>query len=810
MTQPDSNSAEVRIPLPGSVSALLDAVRDGVRRNASLMGLILLTLFGAVLFWLTSGLDLGWFALQKLELPVGLRAIILAIVVPGALWLLFSRVLFPWFRSIRQDDVAALIERRFPVFENRLMTCVHASHGYPDDGPAVGAMLRRAVNEAEQIAVNVNAGEIFDSTHLKRRGSVAGVLVVAIAVLAIASPQAVTRWWKAFVRCEPTYHIRTTQLEIAVIAQPGDRRVAFQREDEQFVYLHPRSTDLVLEMTVPEGVSEKGQEWVIPERVRVDVLRNDGSRSRSFVSRTGERAFRFTLTRLQDDVRIELLAGDYRTVIPYQIRCVDPPGIDSITLRCRYPEYTGWNELREPTVPVLGSEATLPLFTEFELIAVCNKALQSGRIVTEAFEITGDQELSRLTSRTDGANGLVYSEPLLQEDGRTIRIQLRLLADQTDEASDASQLEGQSADFLPVASNTALRFFLHDADGVLSTTPEVLRLRGTADQPPVITSSLQGVGNAVTRLARIPVTGTVRDDYGIAGARFEFRVDDESNWRPRPFRRQPTAGVTEFELSRSEQEPFEVFDLQPLDLTEGQSLILTVAASDQNNITGPGASRSDPIPLRIVSNEELLSLLYTREINLRRRFEDVIQQLQQTHDDLVFHREIAARLDTGDENVIRDDDSVAVNTCATRTSNNLRRQQNELLAIVSGFDEIIQQLINNAVPPQQLAENMRKEILQPLQRAANTAIPKADRAVSLFRVATRRQQESEPLLVAATEEFETLLRDLRRILESVRDMAEFHEALRDLKSILEEQERLLDETRQMQKRNLIDKLKLLE
>jgi hypothetical protein len=790
------------------VQHLLGSVRGGIRRNASLMGFLLICMSAAVVFWITTGVDIGWFALQKLELPVGLRAILLAVMVPAGLWLIATRVVYPWVRQIQEDDVARLLERRFPVFQSRLMTCVHASHGYPGNSPMVVDMLRRTASEAGSIATNVNADQVFDRRQLKRQGSITATLLVSIVVMAFVSPEAMQRWWSAFVRCAPTYHVRTTQLDVVVIAQPGDRQVPFRPLNDEFIYMHPRAADLQLQLTVPTGGPDSDHEWVVPERVRVDVVRNDGSRSRSFVSLASGRTFRFALTRLQEDVRIELLAGDFRTTVPYRIACVTPPGIDSMTLKCRYPEYTGWNQLRETDVPVLGSEVALPLFTEFELQATSNKSLQSARVVTDWFELTGDLDSARLIPREGFPGKLSHVGPLLEDDGRTIRATFHVLLP-SDNAAAVSEGDRPKPAGLPIASNTAVRFFLHDTDNVLSTTPEVLRIRGVGDQPPTIVTKLTGIGNAVTRRARIPVAGTIRDEYGLASAGFEFLVDDETHWRPRPFRGQPVVGTTEFRLHRSPDEPFEVFDLQPLDLSEGQSMTLTVTAADRNDLTGPGVSRGEPIMLRVVSNEELLSLLYTREINLRRRFEGVIEQLEQTRDDLLFHREFAARLDSGDPAIIRVDDAIAVNTCATRSSNNLRRQQNELLSIVEGFEEIVQQLINNAIPPQQLADNMRAQILTPLQNAAANSIPTADRAVSAFRAATMQRQPSEELVTIAADRLSGVIRELKQILESVRDMAEFHEALRDLKSILEEQERLLDETRQMQKRNLIDKLKLL-
>ena len=122
------------------------------------------------------------------------------------------------------------------------------------------------------------------------------------------------------------------------------------------VYRHPRSADLELEFSVPELDASTGREWVVPDRIRVDVIREDGSRSRAWVTSAGNRRFRFFVTQLREPVRIEVLAGDFRNLQPWLVEVVDVPGLDSIRLQCVYPEYTGWNQLRETDVTVTGSE----------------------------------------------------------------------------------------------------------------------------------------------------------------------------------------------------------------------------------------------------------------------------------------------------------------------------------------------------------------------------------------------------------------------------------------------------------------------
>ena len=673
-------------------------------------------------------------------------------------------------------------------------------------------MLERSVREADALADNVAAEDVFDTSNLKRLGLMSGGLMLSVACVGLVSPQSLTRWWSAFVRCDEIYHQRLTDLVLHAISQPGDRRIAFQAIDERLTYRHPRGADLELEMTVPDGGPQAGQMWIVPDRVRVDVIRFDGSRSRTYVSTSSDRTFRFVVTQLREPVEIELLAGDYRTRVPYRIDVVNPPGIDAVQLMCTYPDYTGWNQLRERMLTVTGSEVQLPIGTSFELVATSGKSLQAVRIVSDQFELSGDRDSSRLLLRDELTSSNSGSGPLLSIDGRTITARMMIVPpDTTTTAGDVAEPAATKTittdnSVLQIPSSANLRFFLHDDDDVMSASPETLRVQGIPDFPPIVVAQMNGVGNAVTRLARIPVAGRIRDDYGLRSAGFEFLVDDESTWRPRPFRRVPTIHATDFDLQRSDDEPFEIFDLQPLELSEGQTLTLSVVASDDNRMPTPAATRSEPLLFRIVSNEEVLSLLYTREISLRNRFEEVIAQLEEVRDDLQFHSDVARRVDAAGASPTVED-RASLNTSATRSGNNLRRQTNELNSIVEGFEEIVQQLENNAIPPQQQAEDMRAMIVRPLQDVSGEMMATADRAVSAFRVAAMDLQPTESLVNRSSEKVSDVIVSLKVILENVRDMAEFHELLKEGKAIEDKLEELMQNMKDLQKRELLEKLK---
>lgn len=785
------------VTVPEQIPRQLQSLRNQSKAYALLSGLLLLVITLVIVYWGTTLLDEVWFSIQKLELPRTFRIAVSSVLCGGLIWLVFRHLLKPGFRRLSDTDMALLIERRFPHFQDRLITVVESRQAYPGSGTHVKSMLNRTASQAQQLLNSVSLQNIFDTQPLVRRGWVAGILLLTVAAHLWISPGAISRWWSAFVSWEHTYHIRTTELDFTILADPGERPIRFSNPDSQPLYRHPRGSDLQLLIEVPER-KQSDTPWVVPERVRVDVMREDGTSSRSYVSKSSDDTFRFILTRLQENISIEVLGGDYRTPLPLQIEAASPPAIDQLSAVCVYPEYTGWNEERGPDVDILSSELSLPTGTQFSLRATSSKKLQGIRIVSDTFEISGDADGGQLVSRDESK---VISQdllPLLTEDGLGFQASFKLLPNELMEDSD-SALADDSTVILP--SNTSLKFFLHDQDNIMTATPESLRLTAIPDKAPVIAVRQQGVTNAVTRRAVIPMTGKIRDDYRVAAAEFRFLVDDESEWRRRPLRSGFRPGL-EFELSESGRDR-DHFAVQPLDLTEGQTLAITVYAEDECDLPEPNQSRAEPMVFRIVSDQELLSLMYSQELALRRRFEEVIAKLEQTEADLIFHQEIAERLDTQQGTPEQKAaDRASLNRTADSAGNTLRRQKNELDAINKAFQDIAQQLINNAITPALMAEQMQTQVIDRLTATSETTIPEADRSLSRFRVAADKSLSTVELLPKAKQDVRNVIDELRIILEQVRDTAEYHELISGLKNLLDEQKRLQNETKRQQIKNL--------
>lgn len=75
--------------------------------------------------------------------------------------------------------------------------------------------------------------------------------------------------------------------------------------------------------------------------------------------------------------------------------------------------------------------------------------------------------------------------------------------------------------------DTTLRFTLLDVDGIRSRDPVRLSLAAIDDEAPQLRVQLSGIGTAITPQARVPISGEISDDYGVAKAWFECHADDK-------------------------------------------------------------------------------------------------------------------------------------------------------------------------------------------------------------------------------------------------------------------------------------------
>ncbi len=812
------------------LQSVLSQLRRRIRRYVFLEGTALILAVLGGLFWLSLAVDHAWFQISRLELPRWFRAGFDVVVVGLVAFLLLSWIGLRLLRSYRTKALALVLERRFPELDDRLVTAVElAETGLADQGKLAVAMAGRTIDDAVKATRQLDLASVFDRKPLQRAIVAAVVAIASIGGLAVASNSTLQAWKNSFVDLDAEYWRRETGLIIRVIAQPGD----IIREFNGQSYKHARGADLTLQIDVEEGRKA-------PERVQLRYrLANGRGQGTVLCSRVGDNTFRHSLAALLDDVEFYVYGGDFVNRTPYLVQIVEPPQLDQVELACFYPAYTRMQNpestVQKPLrdfVPVRGTQVELPNETEFLLNATSNKPLTQVRMQFGGYELTfgrsddGAGSSAKLVHRSDEDEVLENRDippdefsKWVSNDGTQISVPFVLTSYETDAArSRADSLTTEAGKPFVLAPDTNLRIYLEDSDGILTAEPSRIQISGIVDEPPVVETSLRGIGTSITRKASIPVLGRLVDDYGLASAQFEFKVDEVEEADVRPFENSLTlhqdgSSRREFELKRNSNEEFERFDVLSLDLSLGQKLVLSVVATDEDNLNGPHRSSGERYAFKVVSNEELQSVLYQRELNLRAQFERVITETKQTQQDLILHR---SRLDAKKRLLADNEESeaadkakrireieLAVTACAERSLHAVRKNANETASVELSFRDIREELVNNGLHTPQTLERIDDRIVKPLGIISATDFPAVDEALGVFRLVNERGNDATQAIDQSVEMLRGMITRMERVLAEMEKLKEFQKAVEELKLILEQQQQLLERTKKERKRKLL-------
>lgn len=831
-------AAMVNNPLPPEAASVLDRLRSRIRSYVLYEGIALVVVVLGALFWGSFLVDWVYFQLSRLELPKWFRATVLVAGIGLVAAGIVSWIVLRLVRAFRAKALALVLERRFPELDDRLITAVEAAESQEAaSNPVTSAMLRHTIVEAAQTASVLDLGSVFDRKPLRRAIVTATVLVASILGLAVTNGAAMERWVAAYLNLRDGYWPRETELIVKVIVQPGDR----VREFSNGSYKHPKGSDLSLQIEVAPGRKA-------PDQIRFDArLAGGRGNVRAYLTRVGDQPFRHNLAGLLDDADIWVTGGDYTNARPYRVQVVQPPEVSSVALHCLYPEYTGLNERTEgkivrATQQVNGAQTSLPLATDFVLKLTANKPLANIRIEGDAGTDRWEIELraphtahaAKSASRPEWPPETIV---LKSQDGRPeVRVAFPTEVSRAiwsnerdavalpfilapDGASSlparirAAESSKQPLEFpLPLPPDAMIRVTLEDTDQITSTAPAKFTINGIVDQPPVVTTELKGIGSSITRKARVPIAGLLTDDYGVLSARFDYKVDDAEAFAPREFQTTPTRSLREFELRRAEDEPFERFDVLPLDLSIGQKLTVAVSALDGCTVGEAHRAQGQKYVFNIVSEEELLSMLYAREINIRKRFEQIITEMKQTREVLAKARGQAdeaaslkkAGAKPGDEKL--EAASLGLSSAADRTLQAIRKNAVETAGVETSFADIREELVNNAADTPLLLERLDGKIIGPLKRINGVDFPAADSALGLFKLALEKNSDPTGSMDEASDAIDAMIDKMEQILSEMRELAKFHEVVEQLKANIKAQQDLLEETKRKRKENAIKAL----
>jgi hypothetical protein len=377
---------------------------------------------------------------------------------------------------------------------------------------------------------------------------------------------------------------------------------------------------------------------------------------------------------------------------------------------------------------------------------------------------------------------------------------------------------------------------LTDIDDVRSERPFRMHLSGIEDLPPVVEVRLRGIGTAVTPNVLVPVVGKITDDYGLGKSWIEVFMNDGA---PKEFALRPSStGETELALDfQTERGKPDGVTLEP-----GSKLHVTVKSVDRRDLgDGPNQASGDHYQLDVVSPEQLLTLLEARELGLRRRFEQILSELEETRDMLVRIRlegpdqpsDSAEPADQGQEAGEGADgnpmDPAQANTerlkriwalRLLRARQSLLQSQKsgqEVLGVAAAFRDIYEELVNNRVDTADRKARLKDEIAAPLQEIGEKNMAELDKGlerlanvISAVETSGRLESEDGPTKAAAQaaiDQASQILQDLQAVLQKMMDLEDFNELLDIVRGLIEDQEQVTNETKKEQKKAVLDLLK---
>jgi hypothetical protein len=699
---------------------------------------------------------------RSLWLTRQMRAVQLVSLLTLGAGITWWRLLRPLRVPVRLDDLALLIERRWPQLRSRLISAVEFARSTPpsqpdaaptsrrgaptsslwdrlpagqsdrlEAGPTTNssephrsaALMEAVIAQAERESATLPFEQTLNSRRAARAGVVTAACLLILTAAAIAAPHTMSLWLQRNVLLrDPEWPQRN---RLAIEGLTGGKLVV------------PRGDDVTVSAVVEPGYEP-------PRQVYMSFQGEGGARGReqmpAIETPGGPDRFTYTFERLAESMQCRVTGGDAQP-LTFAIEAVDRPRVADVTVGITPPAYTHGEpyELRAgQTVAeaLKGSRIRIRVHT--------NKPLTSAVLVRD----TGGRE---------------------QEVGPAQRL---------------SDLE-YVADDAPDATATYY-FRMLDALGLSNISerqpPVRVAVRLVVDKPPKVKTRIRGAGEMITPQAVLPVEMEFANTYGLASARLVYDVS-RKDFKPTPER------IPGFEPGTKTFAHAVEWSAATHNLAEGERLTLHAEATDFDNISGPNTGQSPPIIMRVVSRDELLSELNRREQEYRQDFERLLRQQEELYSELLSLANLPP----------------ASAQDRARRSGQLARLQRDYAGRVNStrmqFEQVLSELRVNQLSTPGTESRLQGGIVDPLDAlirvrmaAGVEELEKLARAQANgpAGLSEPRAQASGP--TAAYEAQRAIIGEMQRILARMIKWEGFQEAVSLLREVMKMQGQLSEET----------------
>lgn len=814
---------------------LLTSLRGRVRRYIVADSLLALVAFIFAAFWIGLAIDFIPVRLGGTEMPRSARTVLLAAVGIALIVMIWRLLVGRLQRPLPDDSLALLVERHHPEIGGRLVTAVQLEQGGRMGDAHAPALLRRVHAEAAAAVGGVDSNRIFRWQPLIRKIWLVVPMVVATIAFAVVSPSAFGRAAGRLLLITDTPWPRQAALEMVGVELPivgadeasagPPRVVAF----EDGVVRLPRGSSGTLR------VLARAEGAVVPEVCTVYFNTDGGIRGQANMRRVGRvtdgyQAFLLDgppLAGLTESVSITVRGLDAR-LDNYRIEAVEPPALNRLQVVTTDPSY-----LR----PIGQDGAATTRSVDY----------QAGLRVREGAR-------AELRAKSSVPLG---------------RVDARMLVGNSDAQTPPIKLSADGTEFSLVLEDmrqpATIIVVPEDRDGISAQVPYRYFLGVVTDEKPEIELRLKGIGTAVTRNARLPIYGTAKDDYEIDQSFATLSVldkndavaatDEEGEPVAPPSGDQNVRRSVNLPIRGDRDGKFELtIDLR--DLAEDKKSGLTIPepggainvigeASDRYDLDGRvHRATSQLYKLDIVTPENLLALLERRELALRSRLEQTIEETRQLRDSLGGLKPDLDDLAATNANAVQvpqPDGSAGEGPASEDTETGegenetdrqrqivrLRTQQiglqaaktgEELQGIATSLDDLLEEMANNRVDSIDRSERIGGGVRDPLRAivAGDLTLLRSQISGIEKRIAggdAKLADAGGPQtggtavtvdVAVAVETSERVLLQLTAVLEKMLDLESFNEILDMVRELIDSQEGLIEKTKKEQKTRVLD------
>lgn len=732
------------------------------------------------------------------ESPRIVRLIMLVIIAAGTIGILHHYFWNRWLVRWSDSALALAIERRYPEFQSTLVTTVQAAGPSARlkskdldaiEHPNRPGMIELAARKAVDKIASIDVRSLVQLSTLQWE---LGLLAATLGLFGVGSllhPDLVSHWSKRLYGLSDAPWPRRTSLGVVGLEldvppftnSPTRDRYLVPMENNRL--LAPKGSSVRLRTTAKDLLAEPYDKCALHYR---DRSGNRGRASMLSYSSSNPREFILDgppLEAINDNLWFSIVGGDAR-LSNLVLETVDAPLALSTNLDVSYPSY-----LQRSTKTTWGNERL-----EFRNGMRLPQGTQVG------FWIRANKPIRKIdVMQVSGASG--------EDSTKQYTVEL-----------DKPALEFAIPSTV-LLGNLFVELRLWDDLGLCSTRVQQYVIAATADKVPEIDFVLEGISTAITENAKLPIRSKIKDDYDLDQTWIESRIDEQETVK------------TELQVSSQGSGDFDIDlkamkDAGAMTPNVGSVFSLMVAASDFFDVpSSPDApsvahvGRSTPIQLSVVTEDQFLILLDRREAAMRRRLEQIISELGQLRDLLI----LTNKNNTQTPEPSAEDPSGSAESKETpaqarsrilllrsqQAAAQVAKSEGELNGVLSEISMLVAELINNRIDSNDRRERLGNKIKAPLESLLESKWRPFALQINQLEgtLAKLTPEELSSQIDQGVAKNNEIIASLNAILADMIEIQDLNEIIDRVRGLLDQQSKILDRSKQEQKKSTLDLLK---